>query len=208
MKKFFLTVFIISCVCLSCCSPKKVDNNSTDYLLTENPKERVKEQNTTEKDNLESDKEFSEYNNPIDRCFMPIIYSEENSEVKIREAQDKYKELWMQEFENLMKVLHNKCIYDEDKKNIEILKKSIRNEIEAEMKVITTELLDAYKVNPDPKEENDISRMSLWGNGTRSRLNQIEGEIYRDASMRIINIYGFISGEKYEFRKNDYSVNN
>lgn len=37
-------------------------------------------------------------------------------------------------------------------------------------------------------------------NGTRSRLNQIEGEMYRDAAMQIIRLAG-----DYSFRELDYS---
>ena len=208
MKRTIIFLFTIFCVCLSGCGANKADKKDTD-LLKESLNAEISEPSSTESEQKNLTElmydEFSVYNNPIDKCFLPIFYSEESSEAVIREAQDTYKELWIQEFNNLMKTLRSKCIYDKDKKNIDIFEKRIKSEIEMEIEIITTELIDAYEVNPDPKENDNISRISLWGNGTRSRLNQIEGEIYRDASMRIIHVYGSMSGEKYEFRKSDYS---
>lgn len=143
------------------------------------------------------------YDNPIDEYFLPKINAADSSQAEIRAYQDDYKYAWKKEFRNLTKWLSEKCTYKEDKKNIQEMKKSVLEYVEKSKKVISTELLDTYKVNPNP-EQGEESRNSYWGNGTRSRLNQIEGEIYRDASMRIINLYGM--GEKYEFRKIDYSV--
>lgn len=219
VKKFFYTVAVLLlmltlCSCgISKLKEEHIENSSVDKentdLLTESPKENITKQKNIENEQKNLTEPFNEelsvYNNPIDRSILPIIYSEECSEAEIREAQDTYKELWIQEFNQLMKTMRKKCIYPKDKKDIDIFEKKIESEVEAEIKVITTELVDSYKVNPDPKENDAISRMSLWGNGTRSRLNQVEGQIYRDACMRIINIYDQISGEKYEFRKSDYS---
>jgi hypothetical protein len=214
-RKLFLTFILGICfgavlVTVMFDRNKKTSYESTDSTKAGNTESMASTTDSTKDEPADTDdyaEESSVYSNPIDRCLMPIIYSEkeEISEVEIRAAQDSYKELWRKEFENLMKVLRNKCTYSKDEKNIDRLKKRIQSEIESEIEVVTTELLGAYKINPNPKEGDDISRMSLWGNGTRSRLNQIEGEIYRDASMRIINVYGF-SGEEYEFRKSDYSV--
>ena len=51
--------------------------------------------------------------------------------------------------------------------------------------------------NPDSsKVKNDFSRISLLGHGTRERLSQSEGEIYRDVCIRILNLY---TG-KYKFK--------
>ena len=66
-----------------------------------------------------------------------------------------------------------------------------------EKKVLKTELTEAYETNPDSsKVKNDFSRISLLGHGTRERLSQSEGEIYRDVCVRILNIY---SGD-YKFK--------
>ncbi len=156
-------------------------------------------------DEMEKDEKDGKilYDNPIDEYFLPKINAVDASQAEIRAYQDDYKYVWKEEFENLTKWLRKKCIFEEDKKKIQEMKKSVSEYVEQSKEVILTELLDTYKVNPNP-ERGEESRNSYWGNGTRSRLNQIEGEIYRDASMRIINLYG--AGEKYEFRKVEYSV--
>lgn len=143
------------------------------------------------------------YDNPIDEYFLPKINHADASQAEIRAYQDDYKNVWKDEFENLTKWLGKKCIYEEDRKKIQEMKKSVLEYAEKSKEVILTELLDTYKVNPDPGKGEE-TRNSYQGNGTRSRLNQIEGEIYRDASMRMIRLYG--EGAQYEFRKIDYSV--
>ncbi|MCI8363609.1 MAG: hypothetical protein HFG34_01465 [Eubacterium sp.] len=152
----------------------------------------------------ESDRQKTLYNNPIDEYFLPKIQSRGKCEAEIRGYQDNYKHVWKEEFENLTKWLRKKCIYEEDKENIIAIEKSVSEYIERSKAVISTELLDTYEVNPNPKKGKDmVPRNSYWGTGTRSRLNQIEGEIYRDTCMRIICLYG--AETEYKFRKVDYS---
>lgn len=209
---FSLIVFVLFVVVFNAAnltSHDKVSNrtpNPTEPALSQT---EIADKNDTNKKG-ESGKaenysdEFSVYNNPIDKYFLPKIYSWDASEAEIREWQDAYKEVWKEEFKNLMNWLRKKCIYDQDKKNIKLLEKSVLDDIEKSKEVILTELLDVYKVNPDSDQGKDtVSRVSHWGNGTQHRLHQVEGEIYRDASMRIINLYG--EERKYEFRQIDYS---
>ena len=93
--------------------------------------------------------------------------------------------------------LKKKCVYAEDKRNINSLEKNIEQQIKVEKKVLKTELTEAYETNPDSsKVKNDFSRISLLGHGTRERLSQSEGEIYRDVCIRILNLY---TG-KYKFK--------
>lgn len=144
------------------------------------------------------------YNNPIDEYFLPRIQSGDKCEAEIRGLQDNYKHVWKEEFENLTKWLRKKCVYEEDKENISSMEKSVSEYIERTKAVIATELTDTYEVNPDPEKGKDmVSRNSCWGNGTRSALNQTEGEIYRDTCMRIISLYG--AETEYKFRRVDYS---
>lgn len=144
------------------------------------------------------------YNNPIDEYFLPKIQSRDKSEAEIRGLQDDYKHVWKEEFENLTKWLRKKCIYKEDKENISSMEKSVLEYIDRSKAVIATELADTYEVNPNPEKGKDmVSRNSYWGNGTRSALNQIEGEIYRDTCMRILSLYG--AETEYKFRQVDYS---
>ena len=212
--KFILFLFVFICLVVVFFSVKFVHDDRV-YKRTSNRTETellqskiannndIDEKGGTNKTYDYSD-EFSVYNNPIDEYFLPKIYSWDTSQIEIRKYQDSYKKAWKAEFKNLMNWLQKKCIYANDKKNIKLLKKSVLDNIEKSKEVILTELLDVYKVNPDSAKVKDtVSRISYWGNGTQSRLNQIEGEIYRDASMRIINLYG--EERKYVFQKIDYS---
>lgn len=152
----------------------------------------------------EPDSGQTSYNNPIDEYFLPRIQSRDKCEAEIRGLQDNYKHAWKEEFENLTKWLCKKCIYEEDKENISSMEKSVSEYIERTKNVIATELTDTYEVNPNLEKGKDMmSRNSYWGNETRSALNQIEGEIYRDTCMRIISLHG--AETEYKFRKVDYS---
>ncbi len=149
---------------------------------------------------------FSVYHNPIDQYYLPIIASWDVSEVEIRAAQDAYRKAWKTEYKYLMKWLQKQCIYEEDRKDLRDLDKSVANQIAVERKVLSIAMTDGYAVNPDPSQvEDGFTRNSLPGNGTRSRLNQCEGEIYRDVSMRIIHLYRGKKEYKFQFRKTDDS---
>lgn len=216
MKRFWLLIAVLSVFIVSGgCSTETVKKQNKQDISSDNGKnssdtieptsnsetEEVADDNLTDEYFMEN---FSIYRNPIDKYYLPKIYAMDVSQAEIRAAQDSYKKVWECEFKNLIKWLRKKCIYSEDKKNIRALEKNVAAQIKIEKKVYTTELIDAYKVNPDPSKAKDtVSRNICWGTGTRSRLNQSIGEIYRDASMRIINLYG---GEKeYKFLKIDYS---
>lgn len=215
MKKKFLACMLIVTIFLTGCSGsdrgEKSRTTETDPVKTGAETQEVQ---TAEEEGIVSTEEagetdnyaekFSVYNNPIDEYFLPKIYARDKCEAEIRDLQDTYKKVWKAEFKNVIKYLQEKCVYDEDKNNIKSMEKLVSDYAEKSREVIIPELLDAYKVNPNPGEgEETESRNSYWGNGTRSRLNQIEGEIYRDASMRIIDVWGEETG--YEFRKIDYS---
>lgn len=147
--------------------------------------------------NVEDTEEYSGSDNPIDKYFTPKLKSWDISEVEFRENREAYKKAWKAEYKNVMKSLKKKCVYAEDKRNINSLEKNIEQQIKVEKKVLKTELTEAYETNPDSsKVKNDFSRISLLGHGTRERLSQSEGEIYRDVCIRILNLY---TG-KYKFK--------
>ena len=146
------------------------------------------------------------YDNPIDAYFLPIINSKDISQAEIRTAQDTYRAVWASEFKNLMKWMRKKCVYQEDKKQIRAMDKRVKRNIELSKEVIATELLDIYEISPDSNKNKDSDTRSwYWGNGTRSRINQIQGEMYRDAIMRILELHNDAKDGGYEFRDIDYS---
>lgn len=146
--------------------------------------------------------EESSYDNPIDAYFQPKMVSDYNvAEATRRGYQDTYRGVWRAEYKHLLKWLKKKCVFREDRENIEKMDKALQSQITSMREVLATELLENYKINPDStKSGGGMSRMSSWGNGTRSRLNQIEGEMYRDTAMKIIELHG-----DYKFRKLDYA---
>lgn len=132
------------------------------------------------------------YNNPIDEYFIPRINDATLCEAEMREYQDTYRGVWKAEFDNIMLWMNKKCVYQEDKDKLTVYKNSVEHLIDSTYTVVVTDWLDDYKLPPKSSERNS------WGNGTRSALNQIQAEIYRDAGMRLVD-------KDYSFLKKDYS---
>ena len=110
--------------------------------------------------NVEDTEEYSGSDNPIDKYFTPKLKSWDISEVEFRENREAYKKAWKAEYKNVMKSLKKKCVYAEDKRNINSLEKNIEQQIKVEKKVLKTELTEAYETNPDSsKVKNDFSRI-------------------------------------------------
>jgi hypothetical protein len=188
---------------------KKTSYESTSSTNAENTESIASTTDNTKDESADTDDYFVEkysiYRNPIDKYFWPQIYSWDGSQVEIREAQKAYKKAWKIEYRNMMKWLKRKCVYDEDKKNIKLLEQKIAEQINIEKKVMKTELINGYKINPDSSQvKNHISRISLLGHGTQERLAQSEGELYRDVCMRILNLQGDEGGYEFKFDDADY----
>ena len=158
------------------------------------------EANAQSEDNGETAVALSEHNqggysNPIDAYFIPRI-DNASSEAERRELQDTYRGVWKTEFENVMVWMQDKCVYQEDKDNLLLFEESVESLIDMTQTVLLTDWLDDYELPPDSANRNS------WGNGTRSALNQIRAEIYRDASMKLIDH----SYDTYIFMERDYSL--
>lgn len=122
----------------------------------------------------EDNAETANYSNPIDAYFLPHIENA-SCEAERRELQDTYRGVWKTEFENVMVWI------------------SVESLIETTRTVLITDWLDNYQQTPGSDSRNS------WGNGTRSGLNQKEAEIYRDASLKLID-------DTYIFEERDYSA--
>jgi hypothetical protein len=131
------------------------------------------------------------YCNPIDKYFIPRI-NNASPEAKRREYQDTYRGVWESEFENIMKWMDKKCVYQKDKDKLIAYENSVMQLIDSTYAVIVTDWLDDYNLPPDSADRDS------WGNGTRSGLNQIQAEIYRNSGMRLID-------KSYTFLDKDYS---
>lgn len=133
-----------------------------------------------------------EYSNPIDAYYLPLIKNA-GCEAERRELQDDYRGVWKTEFENVMAWMQNKCVYQEDKDNLLLYQKSVDSLLDAANPVLITASLDDYNLPPDSAERN------IWGTGTRSGINEKRGELYRAASMNLID-------STYVFLDRDYSL--
>lgn len=166
--------------------PEVTEQNDTPYTDTYND-------TTSTYINNDADA-TSTYSNPIDEYFIPCI-NNVSTEAERRFYQDTYRGVWKSEFENILKILEEECIYQEDKDDLVAYRNSIEKSIESTQNIVVTHWLDNYNMPPD-------NHRNLWGNGTRSGLNQIKGEIYRDASMLLIKkMYNL----NYKFIDRDYS---
>lgn len=135
------------------------------------------------------------YSNPIDAYFIPRI---NNASSAKKSYQDTYRGVWKSEFENILKVLDKKCVYQKDKDDLIAYKISVEQLIKTTQDVVVTDWLNNYNV---PPPDTDTFR-NPPGMGTRSALGQIKAEIYRDASMLLIEK---MSDLNYEFLDKDYS---
>jgi hypothetical protein len=131
--------------------------------------------------------------NPIDAYFIARIESA-FPEIERRELQDTYRGVWQAEYENVLAWLAQKCEYQDDKDKLALYAANVEEMIAAARDVMLIDWLDTYQVPPNDPDRNS------WGMGTRSGLNQVTGEIYRNAAMLLIeNCAG------YKFRNIDYS---
>lgn len=130
------------------------------------------------------------YTNPIDAYFLPLL--ETGSEAGRRAVQDTYRGVWQAEFDNVMLWMKNKCIYQEDIDQLDLYVESVEALIETTHTIMVTDWLNDYNLPPGSTDRN------FWGNGTRSGLNQVTAEIYRDACIMLID-------DSYVYLEKDYS---
>ena len=203
-----LIVLVIAIITISCQSETESNTASSEISINDDVENNSEQDFKDDSDEAFEDepayttdeyfiKEHSVYRNPIDQYFWSKLNPKDKSETEYRGAQADYQKAWKAEYQNLMKWMKKKCVYNEDKNNLSLLEKSIAKQIDREKKVLKTDLTAAYKINPDPsKVKNSVSRMSCMGKGT-DRLTEIEGGLYRDVCMRILNLAGY---DEYEFK--------
>lgn len=147
----------------------------------------VPSQNSTDNSTSPNHSMSSLMDNPIDTYFSPRLNSK--TEAEVRDAWENYEKTWEQEYNKVIATINNKCIYEQDKKNLSDYEQSVQELIKAARPILKTEFLDAYKDDPG------VPMNRSTGNSTASILQGIDGQIYRDASMLLIP---YIKDE-YEF---------
>ena len=79
--------------------------------------------------------------------------------------------------------MKDKCVYQVDIDKLSEYDAAVSVLVDATRTVLITDWLKDYELPPDSPDRYS------WGNGTRSGLNQKQGESYRDAGMRLIGYY-------------------
>ena len=138
----------------------------------------------------------SAYSNPIDEYFFSCMRNA-GCEAELRWHQDTYRGVWKSEFYNIVQWVAEMYIYQQD---LDVLNDYVSN---VEQQITNTMELVLAALRAERDLPPDASSADYTGNGTRSWLNQVTGEIYRDAGMRLIeNIHYHGS---YVFLDIDYS---
>jgi len=174
MKRIVLYIMLIGVLALLACKPGGSSDESAEVL--------------------DDAKQQTVYSNPIDAYYLPLIENA-GTQIEYRDYQDNYEGAWKSEYENILTWMKGKCVYQADIDNLNAYDAAVVALIDATHTVAVTDWLDDYETPPDSPERG------LWGNGTRSGLNQVQGEIYRDAGMRLIGRHN-----DYIFMERDYAA--
>lgn len=126
--------------------------------------------------------------NPIDSLFAEALYESKNN-AEYRVIQKLYYETWKTQYDDIMKIIRDKCIYEEDIANYELFTKEMEEGFDKLQPLILTEMLDNYNI---PRQG--------WGNGTGDRLRMYYGTMYRNACMFFIPI---LEESEYVFPVNE-----
>jgi len=138
----------------------------------------------------------SAYSNPIDEYFFSCM-RDAGCEAELRWYQDTYRGVWKSEFYNIVQWAAEMYTYQQDLDVLNNYISNVEQQITNMMELVLAALRAEHDLPPD------ASSADYTGNGTRSWLNQLTGEIYRDAGMRLIeNIHYHGS---YVFLDVDYS---
>lgn len=183
IKKAVLLLGILCCsVVLISCTKENEENNSTQ----QEEKGTITEVVTNEENER----------NPIDSYFQPLL-KRDMPEASRRELETLYGKAWKEEYKNVLDWLLGKCNYEEDKENIRKLNERVEEYIKLMEPVLKTEILDAYDSKPNADKP-------IEGNGTNSSLIYLQGKMYRDISILLIQSWDS-DKEQYEFLRDDYS---
>ena len=189
-----LIILTIAAVNVSCNS--ETECKHIDSQVTSKEAQSKDFQSENSEKNVEDTEEYSGSDNPIDKYFTPKLKSLDISEVELRENREAYKKAWKAEYKNVMKSLKKKCVYAEDKRNINSLEKNIEQQIKVEKKVLKTELTEASEdfLIRGNTEYPDYADSSAWLIG-KARYKDKDEE---KASAYEAELYG--KGKKIDFR--------
>lgn len=125
---------------------------------------------------------------PIDSLFAEALY-ESNDNIRYRQIQELYYNTWKTQYDDVMKIIREKCTYEEDIANYELFTKEMKEGFDNLQPLILNEMLDNYNMSESPEKNS-------WGNGTQDRLLMYDGMMYRNACMFFIP---FLEESEYVF---------
>ncbi len=120
--------------------------------------------------------------NPIDKAYLSLVTDWSYSGIEFRNYQERYYEIWKEEYDKVLNILKIKAVYQQDKDDIEQFDNYIEGFFDNNNDFFETLVLGDYQTDPTTPEKNS------WGNGTRSKLLEIRGKIYRNACIQIITL--------------------
>lgn len=130
--------------------------------------------------------------NPMDPLFAQAL-SNSHVMIEYRQIQQLYYETWIAQYNDIMKKIRKKCIYNEDIANYNLFIKEMENGFDKLQPFILNEILDNYNIPESPEKDS-------WGNGTQETLLMYRGTMYRNACMFFIP---FLEKSEYSFPVNE-----
>ncbi len=130
--------------------------------------------------------------NPMDPLFAQAL-SNSHVMIEYRQIQQLYYETWIAQYNDIMKKIRKKCIYNEDIANYNLFIKEMENGFDKLQPLILNEILDNYNIPESPEKDS-------WGNGTQETLLMYRGTMYRNACMFFIP---FLEKSEYSFPVNE-----
>lgn len=137
------------------------------------------------------DKDYNCLENPIDPLFEEAL-SNSHVMIEYRQIQQLYYDTWIAQYDDIMKKIRKKCIYDEDIANYNLFTNEMEKGFEKFQPLILNEILDNYNISESAEKDS-------WGNGTQETLLMYRGTMYRNACMFFIP---FLEKSEYTFPVN------
>lgn len=164
-------------------------------IKSKNGEDTVKLNTEILSENNNIDSSYSTYyfmTNPIDNYFSEMMNDTRITEIELRDLQEHYFVVWKNEYDKIMSLIKDKCIYEEDIQNYNTFTNETETSFDKIKPLLLNEMLDNYTMPESPEKHS-------YGNGTNSKLEMYKGMIYRNACMMFIpylaNEYQFPSNE-------------
>ena len=109
--------------------------------------------------------------------------------IQYRQIQQLYYDTWIAQYNDIMKKIRKKCIYDEDIADYNLFINEMEKGFDKLQPCILNEILDNYQISESPQKDS-------WGNGTQEILLLYRGTMYRNACMFFIP---FLEKSEYTF---------